>query len=91
MPLENQAVDIPQRAEHALTKKTLVKDWGIKPWEFGKLSVKDMQDVGLAEHAEAYIQQEQYNQNSNQMRSSRNSESYQDWQNNMQEKYGGFQ
>lgn len=60
MPLpDNGDVDIPPRAEAALTKKTLVKDWGLKPWELDRLTVGDIQEVMLAEHAESYIEQEQ--------------------------------
>jgi hypothetical protein len=42
-----------------LLKKTLVKDWGIMPWDFDKLTVRDVQEIRLAEHAEAYVKQEQ--------------------------------
>lgn len=93
MPLPNSGVDIPRRAEHALTKKTLVKDWGLKPWELDRLSVNDLQDVMLAEHAENYIEHQQYeNQHGNGgMRSTRNSESYQDYQQEMEQRFGGVQ
>jgi hypothetical protein len=36
-----------------------VKDWGINPWDMDKLTAKDLQEIRLAEHAEAYIKQEQ--------------------------------
>jgi len=36
-----------------------VKDWGINPWEIDNLTAKDLQDIRLAEHTEAYIKQEQ--------------------------------
>jgi len=39
-----------------------VSEWGIKPWEVDKLTTSDLDDIILAEHAEAYIQQEQRNQ-----------------------------
>jgi hypothetical protein len=39
-----------------------VKEWGIKPWNIGKLSAKDLQDIALAEHAEAYTKQMQQQQ-----------------------------
>jgi hypothetical protein len=39
-----------------------VKEWGIKPWEIGRLSAKDLQDIALAEHAEAYQKQMQQRQ-----------------------------
>lgn len=29
------------------------------PWNFDKLTVRDLQDIKLAEHAEAYVKQEQ--------------------------------
>jgi len=45
-----------------LSKKTIVKEWGIKPWEMGRLTARDLQDIRLAEHAERFIQQEQRNQ-----------------------------
>jgi len=46
-------------ANQALTKKTLVKDWGIMPWEFDRLTARDLQEIRLAEHAESYQKQEQ--------------------------------
>lgn len=59
MPLpDNGDVDIPPRAQSALTKKTLVKEWGLKPWELERLTVGDIQDVILAEHAQSYIEAE---------------------------------
>jgi hypothetical protein len=91
MPLPDAGVDIPARAEHALTKKTLIKEWGLRPWELARLSVSDLQDMMLAEHAESYIKHQQQEQQRNGgMRSSRNSESYQDYQDNMEERFGGF-
>ena len=90
MPLPASNVDIPARAEHALTKKTLIKEWGLKPWELSRLSVSDLQDMMLAEHAESYItHQQQEQQRTGGMRSSRNSESYQDYQQEMEAKFGG--
>lgn len=61
MPLPDSAIDIPDRADYALMKKILTKEWGIMPWEYHKLTVKDLQDIGLAEHAESYIEVEQQN------------------------------
>jgi len=49
---------LPERAEAALSKKTIVKEWGIKPWEMDRLTAKDLQEIRLAEHASAYIEQE---------------------------------
>lgn len=91
MPLPDRDVDIPARAEHALTKKTLVKEWGLKPWELDRLRVSDLQDVGLAEHAEAYIKHEQHQEHSSGMRSKRNTDSYREYEDKMSEKFGGVQ
>lgn len=43
-----------------------MKEWGIKPWNLDKLTAKDLQDIRLAEHAEAYIEQQQREQAENQ-------------------------
>lgn len=40
-------------------KKTLVKEWGIQPWEYHRITARDIQEIRLAEHAEAYVKQEQ--------------------------------
>ena len=53
---------MPARAEQALTKQKIVKEWGIKPWEMDKLTMTDMQDIGLAAHAETYIKETQREQ-----------------------------
>lgn len=52
-----------------------------------KLTARDLQDIGLAEHAETYIKEQSMNQNN--QRSKANSADYQDFKSNMQEKYGG--
>jgi len=36
-----------------------VKDWGIPPDKVDSLMVSDVQEILLAEHAEAYVKQEQ--------------------------------
>jgi len=97
MPLDSgNQVDIPDRAEAALSRKTLVSEWGIPPWEHDQLTCKDMQDIRLAERAEAYMEQEQRERQQRQQagkngrRSARNSERYQDYQQRMQEQYGGL-
>jgi len=66
--------------------KVLVKEWGIKPWELGKLTTKDIQNIGLAEHTEAYIQQETMS-NSSTQRSATNSKEYQDFKQNAENKF----
>jgi hypothetical protein len=92
MPVPDSGVDVPARAQHALTKKTLVKDWGLKPWELGKLTMGDLQDVALAERAESYIEHQQYkNQQGGGMRSTRNSDSYKDYEQRMKQQFGGIQ
>lgn len=56
------------------------------------LTVKDLQDLNLAAHTEQYIKQEQMNnRRGGGMRSSRNSKSYQDYQERMEDKFGGVQ
>lgn len=81
---------MPERAREARLKKILVKDWGIKPWNISKLTARDLQDVFLAEHTEAYItEQQQARQQQGGMKSSRNSESYREFKQEMSEKYGG--
>lgn len=63
MPLNQGTVsDIPDIANEALSYKTLIKEWGFKPWELDRLSAKDFQMVHLAEHAQAYIEQQAYDQ-----------------------------
>lgn len=52
---------MPDRAQEALTKKTLVAEWGLSPHEVDDLSARWMQDISLAEHAESYIKQTQRN------------------------------
>lgn len=93
MPLPDSAgVDIPRRAQHARLKQILTKEWGIMPWEYHKLSMRDIQDIRLAEHTEAYIQHEQQQRQQNGgMRSTRNSDSYQEYQDEMKERFGGVQ
>jgi len=94
LPLENDSgggVDVPDRAEAALSKKTLTSEWGIPPWQHDRLSCKDLQDVRLAERAEAYIQQQQRADAQNQQqgrRSARNSERYRDYKHDMEARYG---
>jgi len=65
-----------------------VSDWGIKPWNIDKLTAKDLQDIALAEHAEAYIKEQSYEQQRTGQRSSRNSSNYQDFKSNMKDQYG---
>lgn len=92
MPLPESDVDVPGRANHALTKKTLTKEWGIKPWNYDRLTAGDLQDVALAEHAEAYIKHEQHEQaRGGGMRSTRNSDDYKEWQDDMEQQFGGVQ
>lgn len=51
-----------------------------------------MQDLNLAAHTEQYIKEQQMNdRRDGGMRSSRNSESYQDYQQEMEERFGGVQ
>lgn len=57
-----------------------------------KLTAKDIQDFQLGFHAESYIQEQQMNDVENGgMRSSRNSQSYQDYKQNMEDKFGGIE
>jgi len=50
---------VPDRAQKALEFKTIVKEWGINPWEMHNLTASDLQEIRLAEHTETYIEQEQ--------------------------------
>jgi len=55
------------------------------------LTATDLQDIALAEHAEAYIKQQQQAQAQGRgQRSKTNSKNYQDYKRNMNEKYGGM-
>lgn len=91
MPLEDQGIDLPQRAEQALNKKVIVKEWGIKPWNMDRLMVSDLQDIGLAEHAEAYIKQQQMNDaRRGGMKSKRNTKAQRDFRERNRERYGGM-
>jgi Spy/CpxP family protein refolding chaperone len=36
-----------------------MKDWGVMPWDEHRLTARDIQEIRLAEHAEAYAKQEQ--------------------------------
>lgn len=68
-----------------------MKDWGIKPWEFDKLSMGDLQEIALAEHAETYIEQQQMNDaRRGGMKSKRNTQKHQDFVSRNKEKYGGM-
>lgn len=51
----------------------------------------DMQEIGLAEHTEAYIQQEQRNQVQGRgMKSKRNTQAQRDFKERNRERYGGM-
>lgn len=91
MPLPERDVSVPDRAMAALTKQTLVKEWGIPPWELDRVSVRDLQDVMLAEHASSFIEYEQQQQyRTGGMRSTRRSDSYQEYEDRMRDKFGGI-
>jgi hypothetical protein len=70
----------------------LAKKYNIRPWEQKHLTAKDLQDLALASHAENYIKQEQMNQSQRGgMKSKRNTDSYQEYKDNMREQFGGIQ
>jgi len=56
-----------------------------------KLTAVDLQDIALAEHAETYVEQEQRAQVQGRgQRSKTNSKRYRDYQQQMEDKYGGL-
>jgi hypothetical protein len=64
-----------------------VAEYNIKPWEMERLTTKDLQLIGLAEHADAYRKQElqrQHNMNSSHgQRSHTQSKKYKEWKQRM--------
>lgn len=70
----------------------LAEKYHIRPWEQQYLTAKDLQDLALASHAENYIKQEQMTESKRGgMKSKRNTENYQEYKENMRDKYGGIE